>query len=48
MELNKFENMIEFNKVKEIWMSFAYTDNVKEIIKNKADKSARAPCFPHL
>lgn len=34
MELNKFENMIEFNKVKEIWMSFAYTDNVKEIIKN--------------
>lgn len=34
MELNRFENMIEFNKVKEIWMSFAYTDNVKEIIKN--------------
>lgn len=34
MELNRFENMIEFNKVKEIWMSFAYTGNVKEIIKN--------------
>ena len=32
MELNRFENMIEFDKVKEIWMSFAYT--VKEMIKN--------------
>ena len=34
MELNRFENMIEFDKVKEIWMSFAYTDTVKEMIKN--------------
>ena len=34
MELNRFENMIEFDKVKEIWMSFAYTDTVKEMIEN--------------
>ena len=34
MELNRFENMIEFDKVNEIWMSFAYTDTVKEMIKN--------------
>ena len=34
MELNRFENMIEFDKVKEIWMTFAYTDTVKEMIKN--------------
>lgn len=31
---NKYEKIIEFNKIKELWSEFAYTDYAKDKIKD--------------